>query len=170
MEVLVAMALLCVAALGGLQLVAVGTEMMARARIQSVAATLASARMEQLRGLRFEFDDTRLRLTDIVTDLAADPPGGGGLGLSPYGSVSLDTNVPGYADFADGNGAVLGGGTTPPTGAVFVRRWSVDALGATGDLVALQVLVRPLAAGMPWAGGRAAGDVRLVTLRARMLR
>lgn len=170
MEVLVAMALLCVAALGGLQLVAVGTQMMAKARVQSIAATLASARMEQLRGLRFAFDDARLRLTDVTTDLATDPPGGGGLGLSPSGPSTLGANVPGYVDFVDAHGTVLGGGTTAPNGAVFVRRWSIDALGATGDLVVLQVLVRPLAAGMPAGGARAAGDVRLATLRARTLR
>ena len=169
-EVLVALALLCVAALGGIQLVATATQMTSRAGALSTAAALAAARLEGLRGLQFEFDSSGLRLTDLTTDLAADPPASGGVGLTPSGSGSLDTNTPGYVDFTDANGASLGGGVMPPPGAVFVRRWSIEAFGGSSDLVVLQVLARPLAAGSPPPGQRAAGEVRLVTMRARTLR
>jgi prepilin-type N-terminal cleavage/methylation domain-containing protein len=170
LEVVVAMGLLCVAALGGIQLVAVATQMIGNARVQSVASALASARMEQLRALRFEFDAGGLRVADVTTDLARDPPAGGGRGLSPSGAAALEGNVSGFVDFLDGNGTWLGPGASPPTGAVFLRRWSIDPLGASADLLVLQVLVRPLSSGSPAGAARTAGEVRLVTLRARTLR
>ncbi len=168
-EVLVALAVLCVAALGGIQLVAAATEMTSRAGVLSTGAALAASRMEQLRALQFEFDLNRLRLTDVATDLAADPPAAGGPGLTPSGAGSLDTNTPGYVDFADAHGASLGGGAAPPPGAVFVRRWSIEPVAASSDLILLQVLVRPLADGTPGPGQRGAREVRLVTMRARTL-
>jgi prepilin-type N-terminal cleavage/methylation domain-containing protein len=169
MEVLVALGILCVAALGGIQLLTVATGMMARARLQATAASLAAARMEQLRGLQFEFDMAGLRLTDLSTNLAADPPVPGGPGLTASGA-SLDANVAGHVDYVDRNGVWVGAGTTPPTGAVFVRRWSVEPVGGSSDLLALQVLVRPVASGAPGGAARSAGEVRLLTLRARLLR
>jgi len=167
-EVLVAMLVLCAAALGGVQLVALATEMMGRARADSLAASLASARMEQLRGLRFEFDANGLPLTDLTTNLASDPPAAGGTGLAASPG-SLAANVSGLADFVDGTGQWLGSGTATPSGAAFVRRWSVEPLDAAGDLVVLQVLVRPVAAGSP-ATGRVRGEARYVTVLARTRR
>jgi prepilin-type N-terminal cleavage/methylation domain-containing protein len=168
-EVLVALAVLCVAALGGIQLVAMATQLTSRAGALSVTTALAASRMEQLRGLQFTFDSTGLRLTDVTTDLAVDPPGPGGPGLTPSGGGSLDANTPGYVDFADAQGTPLGGGGAPPPGAVFVRRWSVEPVGASSDLLLLQVLVRPLADGTPGPGQRGAREVRLVTMLARTL-
>jgi prepilin-type N-terminal cleavage/methylation domain-containing protein len=167
-EVLVAMLVLCASALGGIQLVAVATEAMGRARAESLAASLAASRMEQLRGLRFEFDDTGLPVTDTTTGLATDPPGPGGAGLSPSGA-SLTTNVNGLADFLGGAGEWVGSGTAVPPGAAFVRRWSIEAADAGGDLLVLQVLVRPVAAGSPGAQ-RARGEARYVSLLARTRR
>ena len=170
MEVLVAMALLCVAALGGIQLVAVATGMMSRARAHSLATGLAASRMEQLRGLRFEFDDAGLPLTDAATDVSVDPPARGGAGLAVSSAASLDGNVPGYVDFLDRNGAWTGNGTAPPAGTAFVRRWAVEAVDAGGDLLVLQVLVRPVTSGSASGSERVAGETRLVTLRARTRR
>lgn len=170
MEVLVALAVLCVAALGGIQLVAVATEMMARARVQSIATSLAAARLEQLRGLQFEFDAAGLRVTDVSMNLGEDPAVPGGPGLSVSGAASLDANVSGYVDFLDRRGAWIGTGATAPAGTAFVRRWSIDTVGATGDLLAFQVLVRPVASGAASGSARVAGEVRLVTLRARLRR
>lgn len=168
-EVLVALAVLCVAALGGIQLVASATQTTSRAGTLSMSAAVAASRMEQLRALQFAFDPTGLRLTDLTTDLASDPPAPGGPGLTPSGAGSLDANVPGYVDFLDVHGRPLGGGTSPPSGAVYVRRWSVEPVGASSDLLLLQVLVRPLAQGTPGPGQRGAREVRLVTMRARTL-
>ena len=147
MEVLVAMALLCVAALGGIQLVAVATGMMSRARVHSLATGLAASRMEQLRGLRFEFDDGGLRVTDAATDVSAEPPAPGGAGLAVSSGATLDGNVPGYVDFLDRNGAWTGNGTAPAAGTAFVRRWAIEAVDPAGDLLVLQVLVRPVTSG-----------------------
>jgi prepilin-type N-terminal cleavage/methylation domain-containing protein len=170
MEVLVALGILCVAALGGIQLVAVATETMARARVQATAASLAAARLEQLRALRFEFDATGLRVTDQSTNVAEDPPVPGGPGLAVSGGSTLETSVSGYVDYLDRNGRWLGAGTRAPSQTAFVRRWAIEAVDASGDLLALQVLVRPVASGEPSGNDRAAGEVRLVTLRARLLR
>jgi prepilin-type N-terminal cleavage/methylation domain-containing protein len=167
-EVLVAMLVLCAAALGGMQLVAIATEAMGRARIESVAAGLASSRMEQLRSLRFEFDDTGFRITDTTTSLASEPPAMGGPGLTSSGP-SLDSNVAGFADFLDGRGEWIGSGTAPSAGAAFVRRWSIEPADIAGDLLVLQVLVRPVASGSP-GGGRARGEARYVSLLARTRR
>lgn len=170
MEVLVALGILCVAALGGIQLVAVATDAMARARVQSTAASLAAARLEQLRALRFEFDAVGVRVTDSSTNLAADPAVPGGPGLAVSGASSLDANVGGYVDFLDRNGVWVGDGTTAPPRTSFVRRWSVENLDSSGDLVVLQVLVRPVAAGTATGSARVASEVRLVTLRTRLRR
>lgn len=167
-EVLVAMLVLCAAALGGVQLVAVATAAMAQARGHTLAGALASSRLEQLRGLQFEFGDSGLSLTDVSTSLATDPPAPGGSGLSPSGD-SLASSVRGFEDFLDGRGAWLGSGSGPPAGTAFVRRWSIDTADPGGDLLVLQVLVRPVASG---ASGRAPaqGEARYVTLRARTRR
>lgn len=170
MEVLVALGILCVAALGSVQLVAVATEGMSHARRDSLAATLAASRMEQLRGLLFEFDSGGLPIADLTTDLSADPPVPGGPGLTPAGAVTLDGNVSGYADFLDRNGRWLGAGTTPPSGTAFVRRWSVEPYDTAGDLLVLQVLVRPVSAGSATGTARVAREARFVSLRARTRR
>lgn len=168
-ETLVAMAVLCVGALGGLQLVATAFEMMGRARAQTLAATAASARLEQLRSLRFEFDQSGLAVTDSTTSLAGAQPADGGGGLGAPGG-SLDANVIGYADFLDPGGGWIGAGPTPPPGAAFVRRWSIEPADPGGDLVVIQVLVRPLAAGSAGAVGRLDGGARYVSLLARTQR
>lgn len=167
MEALVAMALLSVAALGGLQLVAVATEMMSRARAHSLAAGLASARLEQVRSLQFEFDTAGLRVTDLSTNVAEDPVSSGGPGLSVSGAASLDGNVSGYVDFLDRNGTWLGAGGSAPPSTAFVRRWSIELMGGSADLLVVQVLVRPVASGSAPGESRVAGEARLVTLRAR---
>jgi prepilin-type N-terminal cleavage/methylation domain-containing protein len=170
MEVLVAMALIMVAALGGMQLVSMAIEMMSQARRQALATTLVSSRMEQLRALRFEFDSSGTRVTDTSADLTADPPALGGPGLSPSGPLALEANVPGYVDYLDARGARVGAGASPPAGAALVRRWAIEPADPSGDLLVLQVLVRPLDGSLVPAGRRAVGEVRLTTLRARVRR
>jgi len=167
-EVLVAMAVLSAATLGGVHLMAFATRGMHVARMQGIAALAASSRLDQLRSLQFEFDPAGQRLTDVATDLTVDPPGPGGSGLTSSGSGSLDTNVSGFVDYLDDAGRWVGSGPTPPRAAVFVRRWAIESPGPP-DLLVLQVLVRPLANG-PLAGRRQPGDARMVTARARVRR
>jgi prepilin-type N-terminal cleavage/methylation domain-containing protein len=170
MEVLIAMALIMVAALGGMQLVSMAIETMSQARRHSVATTLVSSRMEQLGALRFEFDPSGARITDTSADLTADPPALGGPGLALSGPLALDVNVPGYVDYLDARGVRVGAGASPPADAALVRRWAIEPADASGDLLVLQVLVRPLDGSIVPAGGRAAGEVRFATLRARVRR
>ena len=167
-EVLVAMTVLCVAALGGVQLVAMATQMMAGARTHALSAHLASARLEQLRGLRLAFDNAGQRVTDLSTALTADPPGPGGSGLADSGPATLNANVAGFVDFLDGTGRWAGTGAAAPPGAAFVRRWSIERTDVNGDLLVIQVVVRPLAGGAANAVRRVNGEVRYATLRARV--
>lgn len=167
-EVLVAVALLSAATLGGVHLMAFATRGMHVARMQGVAALAASSRLDQLRSLRFEFDPAGLRLTDLVTDLSVDPPAPGGSGLTPGAPGALDANVSRSFDYLDEAGRWIGNGATPPRGAMFVRRWSIES-PAGPDLLVLQVLVRPLANGS-FAGRRQPGDARMFTARVRVRR
>ena len=167
-EVLVAMAVLSAATLGGVHLLAFATRAMHVARMQGTAALAASARLDQLRSLRFEFDQNGVRVTDLSTDLTVDPPVPGGNGLMPGGSVTLDDNVSGFVDYLDAAGARVGNGPAAPRAAVFVRRWAIEA-PVHPDMLVLQVLVRPIASG-PAVGRRHPGDARLFTARVRVQR
>lgn len=167
-EVLVAMAVLSAATLGGAHLMAFATRGMLVARMQGTAAVAASARLDQLRSLRFEFDRDGHPVTDTSTDLTVDPPAPGGNGLAPGGPSTLDGNVTGFVDYLDAAGVWVGNGASPPRGAVFVRRWAIEGPGHP-DVIVLQVLVRPVANG-PGGGRRQPGDARLFTARARVQR
>lgn len=161
-EVLVAMAVLLTATAGSVHLLAFATRAMHIARMQGVSVLSASARLDELRGLRFEFAEDGERLTDLSTYLAASPPHDGGSGLAPGGAASLDVNVSGFVDYLDDSGAWIGEGAAPPPGAAFVRRWAIEA-PADPDLLLLHVLVRPIV-------NEAAGETHLVTIRLRVER
>jgi prepilin-type N-terminal cleavage/methylation domain-containing protein len=168
LEVLIAMAVLSAATLGGVHLMAFATRGMHVARMQGTAALAAASRLDQLRSLRFEFGPEGQRVTDLSTDLTVDPPTQGGRGLAASGPGSLDANVSGFVDYLDAAGRWVGNGASVPSGAVFVRRWAVEA-PASPDLLVLQVLVRPVA-NAPVGGQRQPGDARLFTARARVRR
>lgn len=131
-EVLVAVAIVAAAVAGLPPLVA----MSARANMQSkqttIAAILAQQKMEQM----------------VV---------GGGLTQSPADALADD--IEGYAEFFDRAGAVLRGGSTPPAGSAYVRRWSVEPLTETANgSWLLQVVVIDL---------RSRGVARIVAARSR---
>ena len=77
------------------------------------AATLAAAKVEQLRG---------------------------GASVVPSIVNTLQFSTDGYVDYTDANGGTLGAGTTVPEGAAFIRRWSIAPLPAT-TLSVIQVVV-----------------------------
>jgi hypothetical protein len=65
---------------------------------------------------------------DTTSDTASlVEPSAGGTGLSQSPADSLERDVPGYVDYADRFGRVLGspGGAGPPEGTEFVRRWAI---------------------------------------------
>jgi prepilin-type N-terminal cleavage/methylation domain-containing protein len=143
LEVLFATTILTVALTGLAQLFAVSTRANMSARSTTFASVLAEQKMEQLRGLAWGFDALGLPQSDTSTDLTAVPEQPtGGTGLSPSPSGALGANTQGYCDFLDANGNSLGGGTTPPAGAAYIRRWSVEPLPTNpNNTLVLQVLV-----------------------------
>ena len=142
-EVLLATTLLTVAIASLAQLFAISTRANTNARLATFTTVLAQQKMEQLRSLTWGFDSQGLPLTDTSTNITAAveaPTGGKGLTPSPVGA--LGENTDGYCDFLDRNGQSLGGGTTPPANAIYVRRWSVEPLPTNpNNTLVLQVLV-----------------------------
>ena len=142
-EVLLATTLLSVAIVSLAQLFAVSTRANTNAKLTTFTTVLAQQKMEQLRSLTWGFDAQGLPLTDTSTNITAAveaPTGGRGLTPSPAGA--LGENTDGYCDFLDRNGQSLGGGTTPPANAIYVRRWSVEPLPTNpNNTLVLQVLV-----------------------------
>ena len=103
--------------------------------------------MEQLRSLTWGFDaeGQGLPVSDTTTNLAVYPPTQTGTGLNPSPANSLDQNTAGFVDFLDANGTWVGTGTTPPAGAVYVRRWSIEPLPTNpNNTLVIQVLVTPV--------------------------
>ena len=146
LEVLVATTILTVGLAALAQLFAVSTKANGNARLTSFASVLAEQKMEQLRGLTWGFDSLGLPLTDTTTNTTVVPQSPtGGTGLSPSPSGTLQGNVVGYVDYLDANGNPLGGTTpTPPNGAIYIRRWSVEPLPTNpNNTIVLQVLVTP---------------------------
>jgi type II secretory pathway pseudopilin PulG len=146
LEVLLATTILTVALATLAQLFAMSTRANASAKTTSHASVLAQQKMEQLRGLTFGFDNLGLPITDFATDITVpSEPVSGGKGLTPSPAKSLNKNTDGYCDFSDQYGNSLGGGTTPPTGTVYIRRWSIEPLPTNpNNTLVLQVLVTRL--------------------------
>lgn len=142
-EVMFATAILATAVASLAQLFAISTRANAGARATTFASVLAQQKMEQLRGLTWGFDTLGLPLTDTQSDTTAaaeTPTGGRGLTASVAGTLGANTD--GFCDFLDQKGASLGGGTTPPAGTLYIRRWSIEPLPTNpNNTIVLQVLV-----------------------------
>jgi prepilin-type N-terminal cleavage/methylation domain-containing protein len=122
LEVLVAISIVAVGVAALAQLTVLAAYANLRARQTTAAAILAQEKIE-----------------DLVPSAAA-----GSLAASPGGT--LTSTVSGYADFVDAAGRVLGSGTAPPAGAVYLRRWSIDPLpDSPNHTWILQVVVTDLA-------------------------
>src|SRR4051812_18278585 len=120
--------MLTVVSLGVAQMFALSTEKNLAAKHQVSTTTMATQKMEQLRGLTFSYDASGLGLpvTDTTTNLTLCAPDTSGGGLNPSPSGTLTTNTRGFVDFLDARGACVNatGATTAPAGAVYTRRWS----------------------------------------------
>jgi type II secretory pathway pseudopilin PulG len=177
-EVLVAIAIFASALASLAHLLAQATRTNASARSSTFAATLAEQKVEQLRALCFGFDALGLPVTDLGSDTtasdatptcaAADGGTGTGLSASPAGTLLHATE--GYVDYIDAKGCGLGGGTRPPSSAVYARRWSIEKLPEDPEhSLVLQVMVTP-----HWdragAATRLPGEAWLVAVRARSMR
>jgi prepilin-type N-terminal cleavage/methylation domain-containing protein len=127
LEVLVAVGIFAVMALGLAQLLGVAIRATQIARSRTATALLASQKIEQLRALAWEVHADGARVSDTTSDLSRDPPIASGWGLQPTASSTLSGNVSGYVDFVDAGGRWVGTGTTVPAGTAYVRRWAVLA-------------------------------------------
>ncbi len=142
LEALVATTILTVAvsALAGLS--AMATRANDDAGAMSVATILAGQKMEQLRALAWGFDAAGAPVADTTTDTTVVPPrSSGGTGLSSSDGGALERNVPGYCDFLDAAGRSLGGGADAPSGAAYIRRWSIAPLPNADAVIVIQVRV-----------------------------
>ena len=173
-EVCLAMIILTTAALGAGGLFAVSVNAVSAARSQTVVTMLAVQKVEQLRALAWRFSDQAVlsAVTDDTTDLSGDRPAGGGSGLRPSPSGTLDTNTAGFVDFLDAHGRWVGSGAAPPPTAVYVRRWSIAALPLNPpDAVVIRVLtttvIRNAQASVGPARRRMAGEALVTTVLAR---
>ena len=118
LEVVIAAAVVMAATASLAPLFVVSADAARNAKAASVAVLLAGQKMEQLRSL-------------------------GPSSLDPAPSGTLSTDTPGYVDYLDAAGAPLGAAlATPPAGATYIRRWSIDPLpGSASDAIVLQVWV-----------------------------
>jgi type II secretory pathway pseudopilin PulG len=174
-EVLISMGLLTAVSLGVAQLFAVSSRANLVARGQTSTTAMAEQKMEQLRALTWGFDleGQGLPLSDTSSNLTVEPVTQNGSGLNPSPSDSLEQNTAGFVDFLDRDGAWVGTGTTPPSTAVYIRRWSIQPLPINpNNTLVLQVLVTPVTT----EGGRIAstftrtrmrGDALLTTVKTR---
>jgi type II secretory pathway pseudopilin PulG len=143
-EVMIALMLIMIVAMGVGGLFAATIKSTHSARNQTSTTTLAEQKMEQLRSLTWGFDSSGMNLpvSDTTTDLTVTPPTNGGTGLNPSPTSSLDENTPGFVDYLDGRGQWLGTGATPSAAAKFIRRWSIQPLPTNpNNTLVLQVLV-----------------------------
>ena len=142
-EALVASALIAGLAIGTAQLVSTSRDAVRDAAWQTTALLLAVQKMEQIRSLSWGFDGATQRpVSDSATDLSRDPPSPGGRGLAPSPSDSLAYSRSGHADYLDVRGRWLGGGADPPSGTVYVRRWSIRPFGGgMSDILVIGVVV-----------------------------
>lgn len=136
------------------------------ARSTTVAAALADQKLEQLRALAFAYDVSGATLTDHASDVTVSPErAGGGRGLQPSPADALRRNAPGYCDFVQLDGRVVGGASAPP-GTAYVRRWWIGPVGAfAASAIELHVRVLDLASTPADAPGETA--VTVGTVRGR---
>ena len=166
-EVVVGTAVMVASVFGLVQLFVLAVRGNAVSHESTVAAVLASEKLEQLLALSWGFDSAGGPTGDMTTDVTVSPERAGGTGLTPSPAGALDSNTSGYCDFLDANGRSLGTGTSPPVGAFYVRRWSLGLLPGSANALLLQVRViggRP--AGL-FGRGRVAGETRLLAVKTR---
>ena len=174
-EVVVSMGILTVVSLGVAQLFAASTKVNLIARGQTSTVALAQQKLEQLRSLTWGFDTNGegLPVSDTTSDLSVYPTTQDGSGLNPSPTDSLEHNTPGFVDFVDKAGNWVATGTTPPSSAAYIRRWSIQPLPSNpNNTLVIQVLVTSTANengrisdGSPRK--RLPGDTLLVTVKTR---
>jgi prepilin-type N-terminal cleavage/methylation domain-containing protein len=163
-EVLVAVVILVTGLIAVAELFIISTNANRAARRVTSTAVLAQQKIEQLRGLTWGFDDFGLPISDYSTDVTVTPPtSSGGVGLQPSPADTLAKATTGYVDYLDAFGAWVGTGASPPAGALYERRWSIDPLPLNpNNTLVFQVVVDRIAPTSP-----VTDRARQVTLKTR---
>jgi hypothetical protein len=141
--VLVALALVTLTLATLAQMSAAAIRVAADSRSITQATTLAFQKIEQLRALTWTTDPGGGPVSDTTTDISVTPENrDGGMGLTPSTPATLTTDIAGSVDYVDRFGGPLRTGATPPAGAVFRRRWSIEPLTADpADTLVIRVRV-----------------------------
>ena len=169
------MGLLMVVSLGVAQLFAASTKVNLIARGQTSTTVLAEQKLEQIRSLTWGFDKDGIGLpvSDTTTNLAVTPSTQDGAGLNASPEDSLERNTAGFVDFLDAQGSWVGTGATPPSNAVYIRRWLIQPLPSNpNNTLVIEVLVTPIAneharVASPSTRTRMPGDALLITVKTR---
>ena len=156
LEVMAALGLLSGGFLAVAQLLVVASRASHLSRATTMATSLGARQMEHLRSLAW--------------GCAADGAEVGTLALSPPGALATDTV--GFVDYLDDGGVAVGSGLSPPIGAKFTRRWSIEADDdrVPPRTVALRVVVLRREVSVEQSAGGAAAwveTIRLVGVRTR---
>jgi prepilin-type N-terminal cleavage/methylation domain-containing protein len=178
LEALVAVAILATAALSIAHLIVTSTRANLSSRKTTRAVILADQKMTQLKALAWTTDDAGRVVRDTGSNVAAfsatgacpSASAGAAVGLTPSPPGTLAANVDGYVDYVDARGCALGGGSSPPAGAAYARRWAIGQPGGTDTLV-FEVLVTPRVAAGGTGGAVAAlpDEALLVGAKARRM-
>ena len=171
-EVIVASGILATALVALGQLFAIATTSNVSSKSTTFATVLAEQKLEELRALSWGFDTSGLPVTDTTTDTASPTDETtGGTGLTPSPDSALQENTDGYVDYVDQFGNKLGGGTTPPAGTIYTRRWTVEPLPTNpNNTIIIQVLVtrhRDRGAADEGAVLRLPEEARLISVKTR---
>jgi prepilin-type N-terminal cleavage/methylation domain-containing protein len=172
-EVLVATGILTTALVALAQMIAMSVSANTAAKNTTFATVLAEQKLEQLRALTWGFDASGLPLTDSTTNTAVDPEEpNGGTGLSPSPNAALQEDTPGYVDYVDRWGKIVGNDAgDPPGGAIYRRRWSIEPLPTNpNNTLIIQVLVapmRPRGANDEGNVARMGEEARVITVKTR---
>ena len=171
-EVIVASGILATALVALGQLFAIATTSNVSSKSTTFATVLAEQKLEELRALSWGFDTSGLPVTDTTTDTAsATDETTGGTGLTPSPDSALQENTDGYVDYVDRFGNKLGGGTTPPAGTIYTRRWTIEPLPTNpNNTIIIQVLVtrhRDRGAADEGAVLRLPEEARLISVKTR---
>lgn len=143
-EAVVAVGLLVTVIAGAGALFTQSAHLAARDRRAPIATAAATAKLEQLRGLAWTFDDLGGATSDTTSDTSIDPPApGSGSGLSASPAGTLDADMPGWVDYVDDRGRPLGAASTARLSASYARRWAVIPADGSPDLLELRVCIVP---------------------------
>lgn len=174
-EVLVAVLLLSILAVGAASLATAAGRATLVARAAAGTQALARQKHEQLRALTWAVNEAGVAVSDTTSNIAGETPSSGGPGTDASPPGALDANLAGWSDYLDVEGRWVGADAQPPARASFSRRWEIDRLPDSGGAtLVVRVLVTPIASSAQRAG-RGAGAARaseaaIVSFRSRTAR